>query len=94
MKQSNVYKTDIIRIARGALLGVNNKLSVNDLELNFFDNDKIISFWFYFHCFGPVNDHPCCFYSCTLVLEKLLRIHQVSPAMLDLVVLIPARNHE
>ena len=33
----------MIGIARIILVGVNNELSVNDFELNFFDTEKIIA---------------------------------------------------
>ena len=86
----------MIGIARIILVGVNNELSVNGLELNFFDTERSIgnflnssSSWFFF-CFklGKWLSLPFLFYPFTLMLETFLRTRQVCLVMLDLVVFV------
>ena len=86
----------MIGIARIILVGVNNELSVNGLEINFFDTGRSIgnflnssSRWFFF-CFklGKWLSLPFLFYPCTLMLEIFLRTRQVCLVMLDLVVFV------
>ena len=90
----------MIGILRIILVGVNNKLSVNDLELNFFDTERrIAARTFYlklalvFFCFklGKWLALLFLFYPCTMMLEAFLRTRQVCLLMLDLAVFVHVR---
>ena len=87
-------KPHMIGIARIILVVVNNELSVNGLEINFFDTERSIgnvlnssSRWFFF-CFKLGKWLSFLFYPCTLMLETFLRTRQVCLLMLDLVVFV------
>ena len=74
----------MIGIARIILVGVNNELSVNGLELNFFDTERSIGNFLN----GKWESLPFLFYPCTLMLETFLRTRQVCVVMLNLVVFV------